>query len=368
LAEDLYGVIDELQDDHAATTGLLPDFAVHPATSPAPAGAFFLEGPNDGAYNYNACRTPWRIATDFLVSGDMRARTAVERINDWIQTSTGGDPAEIRSGYALSGTPLPGRDYLSMAFVAPLGVGAMVDGSNQAWLNDVWDLVVATPLSAEGYYENTLKLLAMIVMSGNWWAPQAVSGGCTPEGTALCSNPGAIVGAEVKLSRLGAPLGDESLRLKGKLFFAQGIPLASLDGGAQILVEDLGAGAATVFDLTHATTPIPSSSVAPCGDRDGWTTKGARTQYRNRSGSLDPPACNLGSAHGLTSLRYKERSTLDLDWNASASRSSLGSVVGPLRVTLVLDDTEAAGDAGHCGVSPALTCEANGSGTTMRCR
>jgi hypothetical protein len=70
----------------------------------------------------------------------------------------------------------------------------------------------------------------------------------------------------------------------------------------------------------------------------------------------------------LTSLRYKERSTLDLDWNASASRSSLGSVVGPLRVTLVLDDTEAAGDAGHCGVSPALTCEANGSGTTMRCR
>jgi hypothetical protein len=42
----------------------------------------------------------------------------------------------------LNGADLPDNDYISMAFVAPLGVSAMVDSSNQAWLNSVWNLVV----------------------------------------------------------------------------------------------------------------------------------------------------------------------------------------------------------------------------------
>ena len=43
-------------------------------------------------------------------------------------------------------------------------------------------------------------------------------------------------------------------------------------------------------------------------------------------------------------------------------------MVGPVRATLVLGDDEAAGDAGHCGVSVAIPCFANASGTTVRCR
>ena len=59
-------------------------------------------------------------------SGDTRAQTAVQRIEIWIRGATGGDPAAIKSGYHLDGTMSSGADYLSMAFVAPLGVGAMV--------------------------------------------------------------------------------------------------------------------------------------------------------------------------------------------------------------------------------------------------
>ncbi len=170
LLDSTYAIVDTIQTDYSSATGLLPDFVVTPGSAPTPAPAEFLEDSTDGAYGYNACRDPWRLATDFLVSGDPRPRTAALAITEWIESSTGGDPAKIRAGYALDGTPTPDSDYLTMAFAAPLGPAAMVDGDHQAWLDAIWQAtVVAEP---EGYFEDTLRLLSMIVMSGNWWAPK----------------------------------------------------------------------------------------------------------------------------------------------------------------------------------------------------
>ncbi len=362
-----YAMVSALQANHAPATGLLPDFVRDPVADPRPVAPYFLEGPNDGAYGYNACRDPWRIATDYLASGDARARAAMQRLGTWIRAATTGDPSRIRSGYRLDGTPSPGSDYLSMAFVAPLGVAAMADGSSQQWLDDLWDLIVATPLDAEGYYENTLKLLAMIAISGNWWVPEAVAGGCSPQGTPQCTS-GALVPTARIVVGLGSPApGDETLLFDGTLLFPQGLPAAPLSAGAQLLVEDLGSGGTALLDLTTATHPIPGSDAGACDPgRDGWRTTPALTRYRNGSGALDPPACTAGSAAGLGVLRFQPRSGFDLHFTARTRRSTIVTPVGPLRGTIVLDDTDAAGDAGACGVSAALSCSA--SGRTLRCR
>ena len=45
----------------------------------------------------------------------------------------------------------------------------MVDSSNQAWLDAIWKDLVAG--GSQGYYEDSIKMLSMIVMSGNWWEP-----------------------------------------------------------------------------------------------------------------------------------------------------------------------------------------------------
>ncbi len=171
LLDRTYSIIASVQANHSPSTGLLPDFVLNPLATPVPAYSGFLEGSTDGSYSYNAARDPWRIGTDYVVSGDARAKTALEPINAWIRSATGDSPAAIRAGYQLNGSALPGSNYPSMAFIAPFGVGAMVDASNQAWINDIWDLVDGTSISAEGYFENTIKLLSMLVMSGNWWAP-----------------------------------------------------------------------------------------------------------------------------------------------------------------------------------------------------
>jgi hypothetical protein len=58
-----------------------------------------------------------------------------------------------------------------MAFIAPFAVAAMTDPTQQAWLDALWSHLVATPYGGSRYFGNSIRLLSMIVVSGNWWAP-----------------------------------------------------------------------------------------------------------------------------------------------------------------------------------------------------
>ncbi|GAB4572816.1 MAG: glycosyl hydrolase family 8 [Anaerolineales bacterium] len=154
----------EIQERHSPETGLMPDFIVNGA--PAPAN--FLENVTDGTYNYNAGRVPWRVGADALLNDDELSRYLVQNISHWIEASAEGDPMKIRAGYELSGVPLPDSDYFSTFFIAPMGVAAMSDPAQQDWLNKIYDSVYDTHID---YYEDTIDLLCMMVMSGNFWSP-----------------------------------------------------------------------------------------------------------------------------------------------------------------------------------------------------
>jgi len=114
---------------------------------------------------------PWHVATDYLVSGDPRAKAAADKINSWIQTKTGGNPASIKDGYNITnGTALSGTSY-SLAFSAPFAVAAMVNATNQLWLNKLWTNVTSKVIADDAYFGNTIKLIDLIILSGNWWTP-----------------------------------------------------------------------------------------------------------------------------------------------------------------------------------------------------
>ena len=166
-------VVSSIQTNYSPATGLVPDFVENAPTTPMPAVPNYLEASTDGDVAYNSCRVPWRLGTDFLVSGDASTRAEVQKINTWVIGNTHGDPTLIRSGYHLDGTAYV--TYYDMPFVVPFAVGAMVDASNQAWLNSLWGVVRAQPLASEDYFGNTLKMLGMIVLSGNWWTPSDVA-------------------------------------------------------------------------------------------------------------------------------------------------------------------------------------------------
>jgi len=167
-----YKLFEYLQRTYSPDAGLFPDFINKVGSQAIPARPRYLESRYDGAYNYNACRTPWRIATDFIVNGDPRAVGIVGKINKWIRTTTQGNPDNISAGYSLQGEDLKNRYYEALCFIAPFSVAAMVDRDNQPWLNKLWDYTVNFRLKGFDYYDNSIKMINMIILSGNYWAPE----------------------------------------------------------------------------------------------------------------------------------------------------------------------------------------------------
>jgi hypothetical protein len=161
-------MVSGLQRDFSPETGLLPDFIVGADGSPRPAPPGFLEGPHDGQYYYNALRDPWRLGTDALLHGDATSLAQVRRIGRWIAVATHGDPHEVRPGYQLDGTPVGGTHDFTTAFAAPFGVAAMTDPALQSFLDATY---AAVHDRHEDYYEDSLTLMSLLVMSGNFWSP-----------------------------------------------------------------------------------------------------------------------------------------------------------------------------------------------------
>jgi endoglucanase len=172
LRNSMYGIFADVQNNYADNTGFLPDFVREADSGPYPAEPDFHESAYDGDYYYNACRVPMRLAADYLVTGNNTSRDLLARINYFIQSSTDSNPESIAVGYTLEGAPLE-TTYTSWAFIAPFGPGAMVNSANQDWVNAMWNHLSSRDWQ-EAYYEDTIKLLSLIIMSGNWWAPQDV--------------------------------------------------------------------------------------------------------------------------------------------------------------------------------------------------
>ncbi len=170
VVDTCYALIENMQTNYSTSTGLIPDFIINVNTSPSPAGANYLEDNHDGDYYYNACRVPWRLGTDYLINGDTRAKTIVNNINSWLITVTSADVNNISNGYELNGTAI--YTWNDATFLAPFTVGSMADVSNQTWLNSLYEELLTNNDLADGdYYSNTIKLLSMITISGNYWIP-----------------------------------------------------------------------------------------------------------------------------------------------------------------------------------------------------
>jgi endo-1,4-beta-D-glucanase Y len=156
-----------MQANFAPSTGLLPDFVVATQSTPRPAPPDFLESPNDGRYNWNACRDPWRLGIDGAMSGDARSTLAARRMSQWIRARTNGNVSLIRAGYYLNGAQLV--TYSDMTFIAPFAVAALNDPGAQDWLDALWRKIVTT--APTGYYPDSVKLLSMLAVSRNWIVP-----------------------------------------------------------------------------------------------------------------------------------------------------------------------------------------------------
>jgi endo-1,4-beta-D-glucanase Y len=115
-----------------------------------------------GAYGYDACRTPWRIGMDYCFSGDPRAKAYLDKIAPFFVSQ--GNILNIGDGYSLTGQKTGGS--ANMAFIGPAGVAGMA-GWPQL-LNDAFSFGATGTGGTTPYYQQTLRLITMLMMSGNF--------------------------------------------------------------------------------------------------------------------------------------------------------------------------------------------------------
>jgi endo-1,4-beta-D-glucanase Y len=125
-------------------------------------------------YQYDSCRTPFRIALDWCWFGETRAQLYLQKTSTFF---SGIGAANIVDGYDLNGnrkgqfftgTGAPTLAQQSAAFLGPAGVGAMVSNTYQTFVNDSYTRVATGQLKIGGaYYDESWTALSLLMMTGN---------------------------------------------------------------------------------------------------------------------------------------------------------------------------------------------------------
>lgn len=150
-------------------TGLLPDFVI--GTPAQPAEPHFLENFSDGSYGANACRVPWRIGMDHIHFGTSESKSVLSSIMNWLINDTSGNISGMLNGYHLDGEPLFENNIAPRGmYAAPFMVASTCSEKYKSFLNSSWTYLSQFK-SEEGYYSNSISMLCLLAVSGNWWNP-----------------------------------------------------------------------------------------------------------------------------------------------------------------------------------------------------
>jgi hypothetical protein len=155
------------------TNGLVPGWCTSTGGSSS-AGPF--------NYQYDACRTPFRIGIDWCLNASSAASAATAinpaRAQKYVKLTTsffsGVGASAIVDGYNMDGTVASGANPVSKgqsaAFLGPAGVGAMGSGNSaQSFLDATYTLLKGDNLFIGGeYYDSSWTVMSLLMMTGNF--------------------------------------------------------------------------------------------------------------------------------------------------------------------------------------------------------
>lgn len=121
-------------------------------------------------YQYDSARTPFRVAQDYAVSRDERARAYLARTSAFF-ASIGADA--LVDGYTLDGKPAPdprspAQNPGSAVFVACAAAGAMHDPKYAGFVDAAYARVrTGQLLTRSRYYNHCWTVLGLLMLTGN---------------------------------------------------------------------------------------------------------------------------------------------------------------------------------------------------------
>lgn len=299
LADDSYTIINSNAN---ATTGLVSAWTRANGSIPSNAGGapdfcnYAVSGGGSASdYQFDAARTPWRIATDYLWYGTPAADTWLTRVSNW---ANGVGVANIVAGYTGAGNPLV--SFKNSAFTGAFALAAMANSQTMtntfySWWssNSVTSGAVGTRLDDGPYFQRSLRVLYMLLATGNFWWP--CSTGPTCGGPNISPRPNTICGTSDPLT-LNAGIAPISSPLRRRLqWFRNGASISGANSQT-FNIYSLPAGQRT-GTFTVRVDSLDNVGALVCSSRDSVSL----------SGTI--PAINLGANRNLCSPAYTSLST-----------------------------------------------------------
>jgi endo-1,4-beta-D-glucanase Y len=141
-------------------SGLIPDWCNSDGAAPTNPS-----GNRTHTHWYDASRYSWRMAIDYCWFGDTRAQIYSNYMTDFFRNN--GGIKNVKDGYNLNGS-VYGK-YHNAAFVAPIAAGAMVHWDN-SFAQEAYNETIALYTGGQNYtyFNNTLRLLSLLFMTGNF--------------------------------------------------------------------------------------------------------------------------------------------------------------------------------------------------------
>lgn len=145
--------------------GLVPDWTDGNGNTTSAASQYKDGGKN---FFFDAVRTPFRSAIDYLWHGRTAGKDYCNKLITWSSNAHGGGTEQLQSNYTINGTSLGGGH--SNTFVGCFSIAAMTT-NNQSYLNRGYADNQSTVPGNGQYFNATFKVIANFVMSGNFYLP-----------------------------------------------------------------------------------------------------------------------------------------------------------------------------------------------------
>lgn len=169
VVDYIYQVIDNNLDASRGneTNGLVPAWS---RSNGDPAEVGLGQDALPYHYQYDSCRTPFRIGQDACWHAEQRAIDYVAKTSQFFSAK---GASGIVDGYELDGSDRPefpdAFGGLSGAFIGPAAVGAMHDANHASFVDEAYSLLVQNQAWAGGqYYDESWIMMSVLMMTGNF--------------------------------------------------------------------------------------------------------------------------------------------------------------------------------------------------------
>lgn len=160
VADKSYEIINSNLTQNGAVFNLVSDWCSADGSYSNNASGFYNQGQS---YFYDAARTPWRIAVDYIWYNNADALSYLNLCNNFVNAQGGFD--EIYPGYSQTGVAIT-TSYKDPAFTGAYASAAM-SSTSQNFVDTGYTVLKGQPTGA--YFGATLRVMYMFTATGNMY-------------------------------------------------------------------------------------------------------------------------------------------------------------------------------------------------------